>query len=160
MNQDLLKPYTEEEIQQAVFQMAPFKSPIPDGHIQGISICRRAPSITHLLFADDTQIYCEASTASVWCIKNILDIYAQASGQSVNLNKSSMVFSKNVKTVLRDSLMEILGIRWEEQLERYFGLPWVVGGSRRGGFAYIATVFGRGCKDGVKGIYHKRGRRS
>ncbi|KAL0437569.1 UNVERIFIED_CONTAM: hypothetical protein Sradi_0464800 [Sesamum radiatum] len=30
MNQDLLKPYTEEEIRQAVFQMAPFKSPGPD----------------------------------------------------------------------------------------------------------------------------------
>lgn len=31
MNSDLLKPYTKEEIQQALFQMQPMKVPGPDG---------------------------------------------------------------------------------------------------------------------------------
>ncbi|KAL0447489.1 UNVERIFIED_CONTAM: putative mitochondrial protein [Sesamum latifolium] len=105
--------------------------------IHGISICRRAPSITHLLFADDTQIYCEATTTSVLSIKDILEKYARDSGQSINLDKSSMVLSKNVEPTLQLSLPNILGIRKEEQLERYLGLPSIVGRSRRGVFAYV-----------------------
>ncbi|KAL0462147.1 UNVERIFIED_CONTAM: putative mitochondrial protein [Sesamum latifolium] len=53
------------------------------------------------------------------------------------MDKSSMVLSKNVEPTLQLSLPNILGIRKEEQLERYLGLPSIVGRSRRGVFAYI-----------------------
>ncbi|KAL0364052.1 UNVERIFIED_CONTAM: putative mitochondrial protein [Sesamum angustifolium] len=46
-------------------------------HIQGISICRGAPCISHLLFADDTLIFSKASLSSVRAIKDLLEIYGE-----------------------------------------------------------------------------------
>ncbi|KAL0449472.1 UNVERIFIED_CONTAM: putative mitochondrial protein [Sesamum latifolium] len=108
-----------------------------EGHIKGVSICRRAPSISHLLFADDTQIYCEATHLSITSIKNILEIYAKASGQMINYSKSSMILSKNSPDNLKDDLPAILRLQRTDQQERYLGLPSVVGRSKKGVFSYI-----------------------
>ena len=32
-----------------------------EGHIKGVAVCRRTPRISHLLFADDSIIFCKAS---------------------------------------------------------------------------------------------------
>ena len=66
-----------------------------EGQIQGMSICRRAPKITNLLFADDSLIFCQATQNKVKVISKILQVYAGASGQCINLEKSSVYFSGN-----------------------------------------------------------------
>ncbi|KAL0285142.1 UNVERIFIED_CONTAM: putative mitochondrial protein, partial [Sesamum angustifolium] len=60
-----------------------------EGRIQGVSVCRTAPSISHLLFADDTLIFCRASLESTQVVLNVLEVYRQASGQE---NKFCQVF--------------------------------------------------------------------
>ncbi|KAL0406440.1 UNVERIFIED_CONTAM: putative mitochondrial protein [Sesamum latifolium] len=71
------------------------------GHIKGISICKQALSISHLLFADDTQIYCQATPQSILCICEVLDTYAKVLGPRVNFHKSSMVLSSNTDALLK-----------------------------------------------------------
>ena len=66
-----------------------------EGQIQGVSICRRAPKITNLLFVDDSLIFCQATQNKVRVISKILQVYAGASGQCINLEKSSVYFSGN-----------------------------------------------------------------
>uniref|UniRef100_A0A803PTP8 Reverse transcriptase domain-containing protein n=1 Tax=Cannabis sativa TaxID=3483 RepID=A0A803PTP8_CANSA len=61
----------------------------------GIKICRGAPSFSHLLFADDSMLFVPVSSQSSEAINNILLLYFQASGQSVNRDKSSILFSPN-----------------------------------------------------------------
>ncbi|KAL0355119.1 UNVERIFIED_CONTAM: hypothetical protein Sradi_3958800 [Sesamum radiatum] len=62
--------------------------------VELILSCVTSVSYSFLL-NDDTQIYCEANHSSISCIKDLLEIYAKASGQEVNYNKSSMVLSRN-----------------------------------------------------------------
>ncbi|KAL0305061.1 UNVERIFIED_CONTAM: hypothetical protein Sangu_3053800 [Sesamum angustifolium] len=155
---DLMQPYTAEEVSRALFQMAPLKSPSPDGmnsthlvlipntfvpgrlifdnillafeinhflnsiskrgpgwmalkldiskaynkiewsfleqvaeragRLQGVSICLAAPSISHLLFTDDTLIFCRASTKSTCAVLDVLEVYRWVSGQEINFSKS------------------------------------------------------------------------
>ena len=63
--------------------------------IQGVSICRRAPRITNLLFADDSLIFCQARQRDLQVITEILKVYVGALGQCINLEKSSVYFSNN-----------------------------------------------------------------
>ncbi|KAL0408244.1 UNVERIFIED_CONTAM: putative ribonuclease H protein [Sesamum radiatum] len=106
------------------------------GEIKGVFVCRRASSISHLLFADDTQIYCQATHSSIISVKNILESYARATGQMINYNKSSMVMSKNSSNTLKETLSTLLGLQRKDQQE-HLGLPSVVGRSKKGVFSYI-----------------------
>ncbi|GMI91034.1 hypothetical protein HRI_002772700 [Hibiscus trionum] len=64
--------------------------------IQGAKINRYAPTITHLLFADDSLVFGEASQNGAERIKDILRVYAGCSGQEINFAKSGIFFSSNV----------------------------------------------------------------
>ena len=56
-----------------------------ENKLHGVSICRRAPSISHLLFANDSFLFCRATQDEVQEIADILQLYATASGQQINL---------------------------------------------------------------------------
>ena len=64
-----------------------------EDRLHGVTICRRAPSILHLLFADDSLVFCRANREEVHMIMEILHLYASASGQCINLEKSSVFFA-------------------------------------------------------------------
>jgi len=52
-----------------------------DGLVKGHSICQGAPSISHLLFANDSIFFCTAFAVQAREIKAILGIYKSCSGQ-------------------------------------------------------------------------------
>ncbi|KAL0315596.1 UNVERIFIED_CONTAM: putative mitochondrial protein [Sesamum radiatum] len=72
-----------------------FRAAAEKGTIPGVAVCRGAPRISHLLFADDTMVFCPANTDTVIHVKHLLDTYRFASGQEINLAKSSIAFSRN-----------------------------------------------------------------
>ena len=79
-----------------------------DGHIHGVSICRRAPKISNLIFTDVLLLFCQANQHNVEEVTKILKVYALASGQSINLEKSLVFFSGNTsaknKSWIKDKL--------------------------------------------------------
>ncbi|KAL0003923.1 hypothetical protein SO802_011484 [Lithocarpus litseifolius] len=95
--------------------------------IHGVSICRRALCISHLLFADDSLLFFRANLEEVQAISDVLQIYAVASGQCINFEKSSVFFSINMVGEQRERIKELLGIREVERFESYLGLPTMVG---------------------------------
>ena len=62
--------------------------------LHGVKICRRAPNISYLLFADDSLLFCHATREEVKVIMEILHLYALASRKCINLEKSSVFFSR------------------------------------------------------------------
>ncbi|KAL8104572.1 hypothetical protein AgCh_028691 [Apium graveolens] len=52
--------------------------------IRGIKICRKAPTISHMFFADDSYFYCKAGTEEAQKVLELLEVYEHASGQKAN----------------------------------------------------------------------------
>ena len=108
-----------------------------DGKIHGVSICRRAPTITHLLFADDSLLFCKASKNEVQVINEVLMGYANASSQCINMEKSSVFYSSNTPRQMKEWTKEILGVEEVECFEKYLGLPTLIGRAKYQSFFYL-----------------------
>ena len=70
-----------------------------DKTIHGVSVCRGGLKVSHLLFADDSLIFCEASRQECDRLGTLLDLYESAlNGKST---KKSLFFSKKTLPIIR-----------------------------------------------------------
>ncbi|XP_027096149.2 uncharacterized protein [Coffea arabica] len=115
-NKKLTRKVTDQKISLAIFAMQPNKSPGPD---------------------DDSLIFCKASAEEAGQLRRILYLYKQASGQLINVEKSSLFFSRNVSNRQREWVMrELQGIK-EVLQSKYLGLPLVIRRFKRQVFDFI-----------------------
>jgi hypothetical protein len=98
-----------------------------DGRLEGVRVSPNVPSFNHLLFADDSLILLKVDEACTQNLIHILNMYEECSGQTVNIDKTSLMFSKNTKKREKKKMMEALGITREAPNEKYLGLPIYVG---------------------------------
>ena len=61
------------------------------GHIKGVAVSRGAPRISHLLFADDSIVFCRATVEECGRVIKVLEDYERDFGQK--LNKEKPLFS-------------------------------------------------------------------
>ncbi|GMJ07053.1 hypothetical protein HRI_004374500 [Hibiscus trionum] len=114
-----------------------------NGELEGASIGRSHFEVSHLLFADDSIIFSEASMSRARNLQSILTAYENESGQKVNYNKSLIFFSKNVEECTRRQIGDFLGVRISTNPEKYLGLPTMVGRRKREAFAYFLDRFNK-----------------
>lgn len=96
-----------------------------ENKLKGVSFGCTGPNVTHLLFADDSIVFLEASQSSFEELKNILNLYEEDYGQKVNLNKSSIFFGKGCQDNAKEVLKNVIGVQSEALSEHYLGLPTV-----------------------------------
>ncbi|KAL0448321.1 UNVERIFIED_CONTAM: putative mitochondrial protein [Sesamum latifolium] len=101
------------------------------GELRGIAISRQGPRVSHLLFEDDTLIFCQASEEAMYCVRRVLKEFEAVSGMVVNLDKSEIAFSCNTPEQQKEDLVRILGVRVVERHTKYLGLPALVGRSKK-----------------------------
>ncbi|CAM8945360.1 unnamed protein product [Rhodiola kirilowii] len=94
-----------------------------EGLIKGIRVCRGAPTITHLMFADDCLIFLKARKESLDQVMHILQKYEAVAGQKVNLEKSEVVCSKNIVEEYREQITGRMGMKLVVSHSAYLGLP-------------------------------------
>jgi hypothetical protein len=63
---------------------------------EGVRVCRNAPSVSHILFYDDSLILMKANVVNATSLRQVLDTYCPNSGQLVSQAKCSIYFSPNV----------------------------------------------------------------
>ena len=110
---------------------------------RGISVCRQAPVVSHLLFANDYIVFCNASKEEGVRVTKILEIYESESGQKLNREKTSLFFSKNTSEEVKEEVRDMFGARIIHQHERYLGLPPLVGRGKKKAFHRILDQVGR-----------------
>ena len=112
-------------------------------NLRGISVCKGAPRVSHLLFADDCIVFCKASTEEGLKVTKILEDYERESGQKLNREKTSLFFSKNTKAEVQEAVKDMFGAQIILQHEKYLGLPPLVGRGKKKAFNRIKDQVGR-----------------
>ncbi|KAL8125864.1 hypothetical protein AgCh_013243 [Apium graveolens] len=106
------------------------------GLLHGCSIARGAPTISHLLFADDCYFFFKAAEARV--MKRIIKRYEELSGQAVNFNKSMITFRPNTSAENRELICGILEVQESRIPGKYLGIPMAVGRKKNEVFNFLS----------------------
>ena len=94
-----------------------------EGHIKGVAVCKRAPRISHLLFADDSIIFYRASILECDRVIEVLEGYERDSGQKINKEKISLFFSKKQEGMYKIRLSKSLGLKLSYIMKNTWGYP-------------------------------------
>ena len=103
-------------------------------NFSGFHICRIAPKVTHLFFADDSIMFSKSSMEECEKILDNLNIYRKASGQCINFDKSSILFNPNTPHGLKQQICQISNINSIVYSGKYLGHPSMVGRSKNRAF--------------------------
>ena len=115
------------------------KKAVANGLLEGISVCRGGPCLSHLFFADDSLIFCKATVEECEALQKVLCAYEQSSGQQLNRTKTSLFFSPNTTKEIQDEIRVRFGAQVIRQHEEYLGLPSLVGRNKKNTFKEVKT---------------------
>ena len=108
-----------------------------NGDIRGVSICQNGPKITHLLFVDDSLIFCRARESEWRSLLHVLATYERASRRQINRTKTTLFFSKSTPGDMQNLIKDMLGVTVIQHYEKYLSLPSLVGRNKKESFTHI-----------------------
>ena len=95
-----------------------------EGRMSGFSVGNlegRSMAVSHLLFADDTLIFCKAHLDQILILRMILIWFEAVSSLKINLGKSELVSVGVVNNI--DLFLVVLGCKLGSPPMKYLGLP-------------------------------------
>ena len=101
------------------------------------------------------MIFSRVSSAEINSIVEILQVYAKAFGQCIDLEKSSVYFSNNTTVSQKQEALGILGVKEVSRFKSYLGLPTLIGRSKYHTFSFIKDMVWKKLQ-GWKGMMHSR----
>ncbi|KAL0402409.1 UNVERIFIED_CONTAM: putative ribonuclease H protein [Sesamum latifolium] len=93
------------------------------GNLKGVKVCRNAPSISHLFYADDLTIFCRVDAENAKTVRQSLAKFENWSSQNANNRKSFVHFSGNVPNRQRRIILDILQMPQCNHQAKHLGLP-------------------------------------
>ena len=71
------------------------KNSIDQWLLKAVATCQGGPKISHLLFANDSLIFCRETSEECSNLEKVLETYEKALGKQLNKDKTSLFFSRN-----------------------------------------------------------------
>nr|XP_028946848.1 uncharacterized protein LOC114820401 [Malus domestica] len=93
--------------------------------LEEVKMSASGPVIFHIFFANDTLTFLKADKKNCRNLVKLLKEYCAASGQKVNVQKSSVFFRANVPSNMSTELGKIMGMPVVENPDTYLGGTWV-----------------------------------
>ena len=90
--------------------------------------------MSHLLFANDCLLFCQAKIEECQNLLHLLHSYEIASGQAINRGKTTLFFSKNTRANIKLAVQNMLGAQVFHDCEQYLGLPLIAWKSKTNTF--------------------------
>jgi hypothetical protein len=97
-----------------------------------IQVSKGGPQLSHILFADDIMLFCDASTEQVKVVMDNLEDFCSALGLRINTSKSKAMCSRMVQGERKREIQDISTIKFVADLGHYLGFPLVKGRVSRG----------------------------
>lgn len=107
---------------------------VQHGGLEALQICRRAPAVSHLLFADDSLLFFRANMENATTVKGVLNTYASATGQLINPSKCFILFPDSCSPQVADDVKLVLQITQQAFEPKYLGLLVPEGRMHKGRF--------------------------
>ncbi|KAK2424247.1 hypothetical protein QL285_034627 [Trifolium repens] len=105
--------------------------------IEGRSILDNALIAIEIIHALKRKTRGMSTLAETNHLMSILKIYEEASGQEINLTKSEVFFSRNLRIAAQEDLSRIMGVRHVLGTGNYIGLPSMIGRKKKDVFAFV-----------------------
>ncbi|KAE8707428.1 hypothetical protein F3Y22_tig00110384pilonHSYRG00841 [Hibiscus syriacus] len=112
---------------------------VNNGRWKPIRLCRNGPALSHLFFADDLVLLDEASIEQCDVIRGILELFCKSSGQKINMQKTTIYYSKNVDLDLKNSISASFGFQEVQNLGKYLGVPLLHSRITKASYSYIVS---------------------
>ena len=129
-----------------------------DSALRGVSICAAGPKISHLLFANDSLVFCRATIAECVRIQSLLQLYEQASSQKINRGKTNIFFSSNTPHRTCSTISNFLGVPITQRYKQYLGLPSLVGWAKKKSYSLIKERIWKKLKGWKEKLLSQAGR--
>ncbi|XP_057442557.1 uncharacterized protein LOC130734228 [Lotus japonicus] len=113
------------------------------GDWKPLQLSPNGPPVSHLFFADDVLLFCQASSNQVQLVANTLQGFCDNSGLKINMAKSKALSSKRVPAIIRDQIRSIAPIPFVHDLGQYLGFPLSGGRHNKNRFHYLIENINR-----------------
>ncbi|GKU95851.1 hypothetical protein SLEP1_g9158 [Rubroshorea leprosula] len=112
-------------------------SQVQTGSWKPFKVSRGGLALSHLFFANDLMLFCQASQTQIAMVMDCLSEFSGRSGLEINLAKSKLYISPNIQSNVANALSSLCGIPLTCNLGVYLGVPIIHGRSTTATYKYI-----------------------